>query len=95
MRGDRSESLRKTGSLPHLTRMRRFRDSNGHDWDVVVGRESWGAFFALFVPGAHSGEIVRQTLLEASTQEAAERELDTLDGPALAALFERSTPKEL
>jgi hypothetical protein len=74
--------------------MRRFRDPAGQPWEAVVGRESWGAFFAIFVPGA-SGEGVRQTQLEAATWADAERELDALDDDGLHRLLGRSTDKSL
>jgi len=72
--------------------MRRFEHPPGQVWDVVIGRASWGSLFALFVP-AHA-EPVRQAPLHASSQEAAEAELDALDQHALVALLDRSTPKD-
>ena len=75
--------------------MRRFTDAAGGAWDVVVGRESWGTLYALFVPvGTGRNEPVRQAILRASGYDAAQLELSELDDAALAALFERSTPKE-
>jgi hypothetical protein len=73
--------------------MRRFEHPPGQVWDVVIGRASWGSLFALFVP-VRAAEPVRQTLLHASSQEAAETELESLDQHALAALLDRSTPKD-
>jgi hypothetical protein len=73
--------------------MRRFRDPAGRAWEAVVGRESWGAFFAIFVPAGT--EAVRQTQLQAATWADAERELEALDDPALHELLERSTIKTL
>lgn len=73
--------------------MRRFQDARGQPWDVVVGRASWGAFFALFVP-VESDASVRQAPLRASSQEAAADELDAMDNASLAALLARSTPKD-
>lgn len=73
--------------------MRRFTDPRGASWEVVVGRESWGAFFAIFIPREEAP--LRQTMLAASGQEEAGRELDGMDDAALADLFERSEPKTL
>ncbi|HSJ08787.1 MAG TPA: hypothetical protein VK928_02710 [Longimicrobiales bacterium] len=75
--------------------MQRFRDGNGVEWDVVLGRESWGALLALFVPvSADSGQPVRQAPLHASAYDAATTELDEMDGAALQALLDRSVVKE-
>lgn len=72
--------------------MRRFRDRNGAAWDVVLGRESWGALYALFVPaGGRDG--VRQTQLRTPSYEAAQRELDDSSEERLRELLERSEPK--
>lgn len=73
--------------------MRRFEHPEGCPWDVVVGKESWGALFALFVPAGRD-EPVRQAPLRASSQEDAAAELDALDTAALAAMLERSTLKD-
>ena len=74
--------------------MRRFRDRNGVSWDVVLGRESWGASVALFVPPTPSGLYVRQAPLQAQAYDAAIRELDNLDDAALQALLDRSSMKQ-
>ena len=75
--------------------MRRFEDRTGARWDVVVGRESWGALLALFVPaGPPAARNVRQALLNASSYDGAERELSGLNDDALHLLFDRSNPKE-
>lgn len=75
--------------------MRRFRDSGGVEWDVVLGRESWGALLALFVPVDSSLPLpVRQAPLQASGYDAATTELDELDGAALQALLDRSVIRE-
>lgn len=73
--------------------MRRFRDERGRDWDVVIGRESWGAFVALFVPRS-GDEPVRQVPLGSESRGAAAREVHALDEEELGALLERSRPKE-
>jgi hypothetical protein len=75
--------------------VRRFTDEGGRVWDVVVGRESWGTLYALFIPvGRGRTEPVRQTLLEASGYEAAQQELDALPPAELNAMLRRSQPKE-
>jgi hypothetical protein len=73
--------------------MRAFTDAGGRQWDVVVGRESWGAFVALFVPKSHNTDV-RQTLMQAASQEAAYDELSGMDEAALRALLDRSKPKD-
>lgn len=74
--------------------MREFRDAQGRAWDVVLGRESWGALLALFVPvGVDRSEAVRQTMLRSDSYEAANRELNAMDEAQLAALFDDSQPK--
>jgi hypothetical protein len=74
--------------------MRRFLDADGREWEVVVGRESWGAFVALFI--AVEGEAaVRQTPLAASGYEAANAELGELDDEDLRELLDRSLPNVL
>lgn len=75
--------------------MRRFIDSSGRPWDVVLGRESWGSLLALFVPaGVGRTEPVRQAMLRAAGYEEAQAELESLPEPRLRELFESSTPKE-
>jgi hypothetical protein len=73
--------------------MRRFEDRAGRTWDVVLGRESWGALLALFVPVTGSGPV-RQAPLAASAYDAATQELDDLDDAALQRLLDGSAIKE-
>lgn len=73
--------------------MRRFRDRTGTDYDVVLGRESWGSLLALFVPVEGTG-AVRQTSLSATAYDAAMQELNGLDEAALQQLLDRSTLKD-
>lgn len=74
--------------------MRRIEDDRQQEWDVVVGRESWGALYALFVPvGEPSDRTIRQALLEAAGQEAATRELQDSDAGHLLDLLRRSETK--
>lgn len=74
--------------------MRRFTDAQGRAWDVVIGRESFGALLALFVPAAGNPEAPRQAVLAAESHMQAEQELDALGAGDLGRLFHRSTPKE-
>lgn len=71
--------------------MKRFTDEAGRQWDVVLGRESWGALLALFVP--RDGGVARQAVLAASDYNEAQHELDTLDDGALARLLSASVEK--
>ena len=81
--------------------MRRLEDANGRIWDVVVGRESWGALYAIFVPKAVSADgaepttspEVRQAPLDASAYADANEELEAMTDAALRELLARSTPK--
>lgn len=75
--------------------MRRYQDSQGRLWDVVVGRESFGALYALFVPAASNPGEARQALLTAESQMHAEAELDALSVDELNELWRRSEPKRM
>jgi hypothetical protein len=74
--------------------MKRFTDRDDRLWDVVVGRASWGASYALFVPAGGSSADVRQAALGASSHEQAMNELDALDAAGLQALLDASTLKD-
>lgn len=74
--------------------MRRFTDGSGRTWDVVLGRQSWGALLALFVPVESGADDVRQAALQAAGYDAATQELNGLDEAALQALLDRSIAKE-
>jgi hypothetical protein len=74
--------------------MKRFTDRHGHDWDVVLGRESWGAQLALFVPLGVPDRPVRQAMLGTSAADSAMLELERLDDTALQQLLDRSTIKD-
>jgi hypothetical protein len=73
--------------------MRRFTDEAGRDWDVVVGRESFGALYALFVPAAGNAEQTRQALLRSESPLEAGAELDALSDADLNDLLQRSEAK--
>ncbi len=60
---------------------------------MLVGRESFGAFYAIFVPAAGNPEAARQALLEADSQLRADAELGELTESQLHDLLERSEPK--
>ena len=75
--------------------MRRFSDEHGGIWDAVVGRESWGTLYALFIPaGATAARPVRQALLRSVGYEQAQQELDAMDDAALRALLQAAEPRE-
>lgn len=74
--------------------MRQMVDGQGKRWDVIVGRESWGSFFAIFVP-RQGDQGPRQTLLRGASNEDATRELDALDESGLIELFTASEPKDM
>lgn len=59
---------------------------------MVVGRESWGALYAIFVP--RDGGAVRQALLKAKGTDEAHRELEEMADVALLDLLGRAEPKE-
>lgn len=73
--------------------MRAFEDKNGLRWEVVAGRESWGAIFAIFIP-SEGGPGLRQAPLRASSYEEANGELEALDESGLQALLEGAEPKD-
>ena len=75
--------------------MRRFVDPRDREWDVVVGRESFGALYALFVPAGETRAETRQTLLHADSQTAAQEMLSTMSDEEVTELYERSEPKRL
>lgn len=71
--------------------IRLYRDHRGARWEVVLGRESWGVQVALFV--SRDEDAVRQSVLEASSQEEASRYLSGLDEEGIDELFQRSEPR--
>jgi hypothetical protein len=60
----------------------------------VTGRESWGAFVAIFVPLDGSGDLC-QSPLRASGHEEASAELDRMDDRALGELLDQAVYKDL
>lgn len=74
--------------------MRRFEDRDGVEWEVVAGRESWGAIVALFVP-TREGPGVRQAPFPAAGYAEATTALDRMSLEALQELLDDSGPKTL
>jgi hypothetical protein len=73
--------------------MRRFRDRQGRAWEIVLGRGSWGAQVALFVPLGHDAPV-RQADLAASAVDQAVDEIDRADEASLQALLDLSKNRE-
>lgn len=73
--------------------VRRHTDPEGRGWDVVVGRESFGALYALFIPARDNPAQPRQALLRADSQGEAERQLERLSSSELNELLEGSELK--
>lgn len=70
--------------------VRRFRDENGDEWDVVLGHASWGVFQALFIPVGGGGEEIRSVVLPEENRMSASRKLADLAGDELRALLNRA-----
>lgn len=71
-----------------------FRDSAEKEWEVVVGRESWGTVVAIFVQRG-GDEAPRETVLEVSSWDEGNRLLLGLDDDGLRALLAESVPKPM
>lgn len=72
--------------------MRRFRDTTGREWEVVVGRESWGTVVAIFV--AVGGlEPPREAMMEVSSADEGNRVLLSMSGRELNGLLLASKQK--
>lgn len=72
--------------------MRRFEDDGGGVWDAVVGRESWGAVVALFVPRSGSGPA-RQASIPAKGFEEATAWMESCTDDELRERLAESTEK--
>lgn len=70
--------------------MRSFTDAEGALWDAAIERESYGACRLIFA--RRIGHELRHLLLEASTFEAARRELDDLSEADLRERLARAEP---
>lgn len=75
--------------------MRRYTDSRDREWDVVVGRESFGALYALFVPSGETRAETRQSLLQQDSTAAAQAAIEAMSDDEMDELFKRSEPKRL
>jgi hypothetical protein len=72
--------------------VRAFISRDGTDWDVVVGRESWGTLVVMFIP--RSGDArPRQTVLESGSAEEALSELRAMTDSELQDLLDKAGPK--
>ena len=74
--------------------MRRFTDRDGRSWEIVAGRESWGAVVALFIPVGEEGGI-RQAHLQAAGYEEATTLLAAMPLSDVQELLDGSEPKSL
>ena len=69
--------------------MRSFLDDTGRQWQVTLGKESWGTLVLLFT--SDRGEA-RTSILSAETMFDASAELDALDDDALRERLRDSRP---
>ena len=72
--------------------MRVFQDEAGREWEVIVGRESWGTVVALFLIRREPG-APRQTYLEVRSVDEGNRLLSGLNVEGLRSLLADSVPK--
>jgi hypothetical protein len=70
--------------------MRRFLDADGREWEVTVGKESWGTLVLLFSPVA--GDAVRKVVIAAETLLAAHAELDARSDETLRTQLASASP---
>jgi hypothetical protein len=70
--------------------VRGFTDDAGRQWEVVLGRESWGTLVLLFSP--RDGGDTRTSTLAAETTFAANAELDALSDDELRERLRDSRP---
>ncbi|HSM04945.1 MAG TPA: hypothetical protein VK858_09975 [Longimicrobiales bacterium] len=74
--------------------MIRFTDRDGRSWEIVAGRESWGAIVALFIP-TQDGATIRQSPLPAAGYEEATTRLEAMTPAEVQELLDGSEPKTL
>jgi hypothetical protein len=72
--------------------VRVFRDKVGAEWDVMVGRESWGMVVAIFVL-REGPEPPRQALMDVTAADEGNRVLLGMTEKELQAMLDRSVPK--
>ena len=70
--------------------MRRFVGGDGREWEVMIGKESWGTLVLLFAPPA--GGEVRKAVIQAETLLAAHAELDAMSDDELRTQLEGASP---
>ena len=71
-----------------------FSAVDGTEWDVVVGRESWGTVVAMFVPRKVDAPP-RQAVMDTSSPEEALTRLRSMTHPELQDLLDKATPKPM
>ena len=64
------------------------------EWDIVVGRESWGTVVAMFIPRAGDAPP-RQTVLESVSADGALEWLRGLSAEELQDLFDKAELKPM
>ena len=74
--------------------MRLFEGADGREWEVVVGRESWGVCYAIFLPRQGDGGPL-QAMLKATSMQEARGELMGMDDGELSALLGGAIQKPL
>ena len=72
--------------------MRAFRSEDGFEWDVVVGRESWGTIVAMFIP-RQGNASPRQTVLESVSADGALEWIRELSAEQLQDLLDKAELK--
>jgi len=70
--------------------MRTITSDDGRTWDVAIHQASYGMHYLLFA--ARGSDEMRQSLIAASTQIEAERELDGLSDKYLQSLLKELHP---
>lgn len=71
--------------------MRRFTDDGEGEWEIAVGRASWGVFLALFIP--RDGGDIREVPLPHVSAEDASRGILEASRQELQSLLDRSGPR--
>ena len=74
--------------------VRGFRGPDGREWEVVVGRESWGTVVAIFFPRSGS-DLPRQALLEVRSSDDGSRLLQGFSEEELQELLAASLEKPI